>query len=129
MNQVFLDRYDEQFLGFIAARELRIPMDTQTGKPLGLHARAWCAAGESVRWMPASGRGVVLSFTVTRRPYAPGFLVPLIHGLIELAEGPTLVCRIGAMAPEDVAVGLQVETDFDTQGLLFRPIRGAGNEP
>lgn len=129
MDSTFFHRYDEEFLAFIAAGELRIPVHTETGRALGLHQRAWCVAGDhGVQWRPASGRGAVLSFTVTRRPYTPEFPVPLVHGLIELAEGPRLICRLDGVTPEAVAVGQAVQAHFDRQGLVFRPTLDDGNK-
>lgn len=123
MDSTFFHRYDEEFLAFIAAGELRIPVHTETGRALGLHQRAWCVDGDHrVQWRPASGRGVVLSFTVTRRVYASEFPAPLIHGLIELDEGPQLICRLDGVAPEGLATGQRVHANFDRQGLVFRPV-------
>ena len=114
MDSTFFHRYDEEFLAFIAAGELRIPVHTETGRALGLHQRAWCVAGDHcVQWRPASGRGAVLSFTVTRRPYTPEFPVPLVHGLIELAEGPRLICRLDGVTPEAVAVLFELASEVN----------------
>ncbi len=129
MDNTFFHRYDEAFLAFIAAGELRIPVHIETDRALGLHQRVWCAAGDhGVQWRSASGRGVVLSFTVTRRPYSPEFSVPLVHGLIELAEGPRLICRLDGVTPEGVAVGQAVQAHFDRQGLVFRPALDGGSK-
>ena len=106
MDSTFFHRYDEAFLAFIAAGELRIPVHTETGRALGLHQRAWCVAGD----------------------HAPEFPVPLVHGLIELAEGPRLICRLDGVTPEAVAVGQAVQAHFDRQGLVFRPALDDGNK-
>lgn len=122
MEHTLLHRYDDEFMAFIARRELPVAVNRRTGAALGFHQRAWCAAGDpDVAWQVASGRGVLLSFTVTRRQYAPDFPVPLVHGLVELEEGPRLICRLAGLAPEDARTGLPVRADYDSQGLLFRP--------
>ena len=121
MEHEFLDRYDEEFLAGIARRELRIAVDRTSGRALGMHERAWRARGdERIAWQPASGRAVLLSYTVTRRPYAPDFPVPLMHGQVELEEGPRLVCRIVGTPPERLAVGIALAADYDDKGLVFR---------
>lgn len=121
MDQVFMHRYDDEFLAGIAAKELRIAVDRRSGDALGFHERAWCARDDrAVAWKSASGRAVLLSYTVTRRPYSPHFAVPLVHGLVELEEGPQLICRIVGSAPEEVAVGMALKAGYDDKGLLFR---------
>lgn len=124
MDQVFMHRYDNEFLAGIAARELRIAVDRRSGAALGYHERAWCARDDgSVTWERACGRAVLLSYTVTRRPYSPEFPVPLVHGLVELEEGPQLICRIVDSAPEAVEVGMALKAGYDEKGLLFRSAR------
>jgi uncharacterized OB-fold protein len=126
MDQVFMHRYDDEFLVGIAARELRIAVDRRSGAALGFHTRAWCAREDrAVTWKKASGRAVLLSYTVTRRPYSPDFPVPLVHGLVELEEGPQLVCRIVGTAPEAVTAGMALKADYDDKGLVFRRARSA----
>lgn len=126
MDQIFMHRYDDEFLAGIAAKQLRIAVDRRSGKALGYHERAWCARDDAgVAWKRASGRAVLLSYTVTRRPYSPDFPVPLVHGLVELEEGPQLICRIVGSAPEAVAVGMALKAGYDDKGLVFRRARAA----
>lgn len=127
MEQVFPDRYDQEFLAFIGKQELRIAVDRKTGAALGFHERGWHTHGNTtVSWQRARGRGVVLSYTVTRRPYSLDFPVPLVHALVELDEGPRLICRLAGIAPERVVSGFKVKAAFDNKGLLFRPLRAVG---
>ncbi len=129
MYNTFFHRHGDEFLAFVDAGELRIPVHEKTGQALSLHQRARGGADDAaVQWRPASGCGTVLSFTVTRRPYTPEFPVPLLHGLIELAEGPQLICRLDGITPETVAVGQAVQAHFDRQGLVFRPAPDDGNK-
>jgi len=124
MDQVFMHRYDDEFLAGIAGQELRIAVDRRSGAALGFHQRAWCARNDgAVAWKRASGRAVLLSYTVTRRPYSPDFPVPLVHGLVELEEGPQLICRIVDSAAETVVVGMALKAGYDDKGLLFRRVR------
>jgi uncharacterized OB-fold protein len=77
----------------------------------------------------ASGRGTVHSFVVAEHPRIPPFEYPNVIVLVELAEGTRLVSRLAGVAPEDVAIGMAVEVDFehiDDQLTLhlFRPAAG-----
>ena len=57
MDQVFMHRYDDEFLAGIAAKQLRIAVDRGSGKALGYHERAWCARDDAGgAWKCASGR-------------------------------------------------------------------------
>jgi uncharacterized protein len=126
MDQVFMHRFDTEFLAGIAARELRYAVDLRSGAALGFHDRAWCARDDrTVAWKRASGRAALLSYTVTHRPYSPDFAVPLVHGLVELEEGPRLICRVVGSAPETVAVGMVLKAGYDDKGLLFRRARAS----
>ena len=126
MEHEFLHRYDEQFLAGIAEGQLRIAVDRRSGRALGMHERGWCARGDAdIAWQRASGRATLLSHCVTRRPYSPDFPVPLVHGLVELAEGPRFICRIVGTPPEKVREGMALKAAFDAQGLCFKGARAA----
>jgi uncharacterized OB-fold protein len=75
----------------------------------------------------ASGRGTVHSFVVFHHPPVPPFTYPNVIVLVDLAEGTRLVSRLVGVAPDDVAIGMPVQVDFETvEGDLtlhyFRPV-------
>jgi uncharacterized protein len=82
-----------------------------------------------VRWVEASGRGTVYSFTVIRQNYSRPFKewMPYVVALIDLDEGPRLMTNIVGCEPEDVHIGMAVRASrFDVvsedAGLaLFEP--------
>ncbi|MBK4739058.1 Zn-ribbon domain-containing OB-fold protein [Noviherbaspirillum pedocola] len=118
----FYDQYDQEFLSFIARRELRIPRDVKTGKALGLHGRGWRIAREqTVEWVPASGEGTVASYVVFHRQYAERCPVPYTVVLVELPEGPRLLARLINAGPDCAATGMKVTACFDESGLAFQP--------
>ncbi len=130
MEAIELHRYDEEFLAGIAKKQLLIAVNQKTGAALGYHERGWCAQQDpNVRWQRASGKAELLSYTVTRRAYSPDFPVPLVHGLVELEEGPRLICRIETDAPESVQVGMALKAAFDDKGLIFRIVRSSAVHP
>ncbi len=76
------------------------------------------------RWIPASGRGEVYSFTVLRR--APQ---PYCVASVALAEGPRMLTNIVDCDFDDLHCGMTVEVAFiKTQGGItmpvFKPISG-----
>ena len=84
---------------------------------------------EQVEWVRASGRGTVLSFTVVYRPVTKAFTeeVPYVVALVTLEEGPQLMSNIIECDPEQVAIGMPVESVFedwseDIAVLKFRPL-------
>jgi uncharacterized protein len=76
-----------------------------------------------------SGRGKVDSWIIPRHPPALGFAQPPIVALIRLEEGIRLVSNLVGFADGQVAIGLEVEVQFDlTIGgfavPVFRPRTG-----
>jgi hypothetical protein len=122
---VLHDTFDQEFLSFIAQKELRIPVDSLTHEALGLHARSWRAnprdTEQTVRWMPAAGTGTIVSHVIFHRQYSPDFPLPHIVALVELTEGPQLLGRLVDIDATQIAAGLAVTVDFDKKGLIFRP--------
>ncbi len=95
------------------------------------YPRLYCTAcmSEQVEWVRASGRGTVLSFTVVYRPVTKAFAeeVPYVVALVTLEEGPQLMSNIIECDPEQVAIGMPVESVFedwseDIAVLKFRPV-------
>jgi len=91
--------------------------------------RCWSA---DVQWQPARGLGTVFSFAVYHRAYHPAFrsALPYTVAVIELEEGPRLVCNVVGIAPERVAIGMRVRVEFAPTGdadipalPVFRPLR------
>ena len=77
----------------------------------------------------ASGRGTIHSFVVMHHPPVPPFEYPNVVVLVDLAEGTRLVSRLVGVAPDDVAIGMPVQVDFETVDgdlalHLFRPVVG-----
>jgi uncharacterized protein len=58
-------------------------------------------------WAQCSGRGTLFSWTETNTPPLPSLQddVPFIVALIELEEGPRVVCRLVGVANDDLEVG------------------------
>lgn len=72
-------------------------------------------ASPDLEWTQVSGRGSIFSYTISHRAFHPGFSgdVPYVIAIVELEEGPRLMCRVRDVAPEDVRVGLPVEVFFE----------------
>jgi uncharacterized OB-fold protein len=70
---------------------------------------------DAMRWEPASGRGVVHTYTVVHHAYDPSFAdrIPYALAVIELDEGPFFHSDIVGCDPADVHVGMAVEVHFD----------------
>lgn len=71
---------------------------------------------DDLSWIEASGRGVIYSFTVCRRPAGPAFAtdVPYTVVLVDLAEGPRMMSRIVG-DPAKIAIGMNVKVRFERQ--------------
>ncbi|MEB4209765.1 Zn-ribbon domain-containing OB-fold protein [Mycobacterium sp. 94-17] len=74
-------------------------------------------------WAEMSGRGVVYSFTVSHRAFAPAWAdrVPYVIATVELDEG---VRMVSDLPPEDldaVAIGRAVQVFFDHTGAVSLP--------
>ena len=79
--------------------------------PRGICAHCWSA---DVKWVEASGRGTVWTYTVTYQNRTPGFAeeVPYVLALVELAEGVKLFTNIVDCPPQEVRIGMPVEVTF-----------------
>ena len=76
-----------------------------------------------------SGRGEVYSWIIPRHPPAVGFAQPPIVALIQLEEGIRLVSNVVGVGAGQVAIGMEVEVQFEpTVGgyavPVFRPRTG-----
>lgn len=73
-----------------------------------------------IAMVPASGRGSVYSYAVTRQSFgAYATATPYVLAYIELQEGPCMLSNIVGVDPADVFVGQRV-------GVVFSPT-SAGN--
>jgi uncharacterized OB-fold protein len=80
--------------------------------PRGVCAACWTA---ELEWRPASGRGTVYTFTVTRRSQAPGFkdALPYVLAWVELEEGVQMLTNVVECDPDRVAIGMPVRVVFE----------------
>ena len=135
MNARYAVRDDATGPFFDAARgeELVIQKCSSCGHLLGLDART-CPVCEStaLHWIPASGRGSVVTWTVVHRAPHPAFadLVPYTVGIVELAEGPWMYARITGTphaAGDDVRVRF-LHDDAGESIPIFQLVTGSGND-
>lgn len=94
------------------------------------YPRSFCpdCFSEDVSMQTASGFGQVYSFSVSERAEGwPEEELPIILSYIELPEGPRVMSNIVECSPDEVAVGMPVETVFiqsQVDGVaipVFRP--------
>ena len=78
-----------------------------------------------LEWVPASGLGVVYSFT-TVRPRPPE--QPYNVSLIDLAEGPRMMSRVVDVPVDAVRIGQQVKARVEQlngqPAVVFAPVSG-----
>lgn len=62
----------------------------------------------------ASGEGELFAFTVTHRPFHPGFEddVPYVFSMVKLDEGPLFGTQLIEINHKDVKIGMPVEVSF-----------------
>jgi uncharacterized OB-fold protein len=68
-----------------------------------------------MRWMPASGRGEVHTYTVVHHVYDPSWAdkIPYVIAVVRLDEGPFFHSDLVGCDPADVHVGMRVEVGFE----------------
>ena len=73
-----------------------------------------CGPG-SLRWVEASGRGVIYSYTIIHQNKSPEFVgdTPYNVAIIQLEEGPRLLSNIVDSSLADLRVDLPVTVVFD----------------
>lgn len=69
----------------------------------------------SMRWVPASGRARVHTYTIVHHAYIPSFAdrVPYVLAVVRLDEGPFFHTNIVGCDPADVTVDMRVEVVFE----------------
>src|ERR1700761_2639424 len=74
--------------------------------------------GDTLEWVTVTGLGTVYSYSAVSRPQVPGFPVPYVVAIVELAEGPRMLTQLVDDTPLDaVRVGAAVRIHFiDRQG-------------
>jgi len=82
-------------------------------------------ASQSLGYERVSGRGIVETFTVVHRSFAPGFEAetPYVVAWIALPEqaGLRTMANVTGCAVEEVAIGMPVEVYFEPRGELKLP--------
>ncbi|MFQ6077100.1 MAG: Zn-ribbon domain-containing OB-fold protein [Candidatus Bathyarchaeia archaeon] len=91
--------------------------------------RAVCSEclSDEVEWLELGGRGEVVTFTIISVPSA-GFeeFAPYTVAIVRLDDGPQLMGMLVGIPPEEVKVGMRVETVYgmisgDRFVYRFRP--------
>ncbi len=73
---------------------------------------------ERTEWQPASGRGVIYSYSVMRRATPP-----YVVAFVTLDEGPTMLTNIVACDPDSLCIGQKVSVVFrPTDGEFMVPV-------
>lgn len=113
----------QQFRRFLAEGRFMLQRSRRTGQCFFYPRVCEPATGESdLEWIEASGEGRVHATTVMR-PKPPQ--APYNVALIDLAEGPRMMSRVEGVAPEQVAIGMDVVASIAREGeesiVVFRP--------
>lgn len=79
-----------------------------------------------LKWVTASGKGVVYATSVVRQKPEKGPHYNI--ALVDLEEGPRMMTRVVDIAPEEVCIGMPVQGYVGEIGgdpaFLFRPVTG-----
>lgn len=79
------------------------------------YPRASCRSCGSVdlELAPATGRGIVHSFTVVHRTPHPAFTTPYVVALVDLDEGVRLLTNVVGCDPDGVRCGIAVRVTWE----------------
>lgn len=126
------DELDVPFWEACRRHEFLLQRSSRTGR---YHWPAVCdpeTGREGMEWVPASGRGVVHTFTIIHQPFRPELAerVPYNVVVVELEEGPLFHSNLVGCANEDIRIGMPVEVVFedvseDVTLPRFRPRGGS----
>ncbi len=96
--------------------ELRIQRCADCGEHQ-FYPRIICSycTSDQIEWVVSQGQGELISYTVVRRAVSDAYAaeVPYVIGIIQLAEGPTMMSSLVDCDCENVAVGAKVEVVFE----------------
>ena len=69
----------------------------------------------NVKWIEASGRGTVHSWTITHHAFSPGFKaeVPYVLATVDLEEGVRVLAPLRGVKETDIKIGLPVRVTFE----------------
>lgn len=77
-----------------------------------------CCFSRDTKWVQASGRATLHTFTIVHRSPHPGFQAdaPFVTAIVELEEGPIMATNIVGIdhpEPDDLRVGMALEVVFE----------------
>ena len=80
-----------------------------------LYPRATCTAcfSPDLGYAEASGRGIIVSYTIVHRAPDPAFTPPYVVALVRLEEGPTVMSNIIGCPPDDVRCDQSVAATWE----------------
>lgn len=97
---------DAEYQQFLREGKFMLARSRETGRAVFYPRVVEPATGcTQLEWVPASGQGVIYSFT-TVRPRPPR--QPYNVCLVDLAEGPRMMSRVVEVAGDDVRIGQAV---------------------
>lgn len=78
---------------------------------------------DHLEWAPASGKGRLKTWSVVHRPGHPAWetVTPYLLGLVELAEGPTMLTHLLIDPSYPLSVGLPLRVRYTKCGDLSLP--------
>jgi hypothetical protein len=118
---------DAHYATELAAGRWQVQRCNACAKPI-FYPRVMCPAcgSDDYNWFAPSGRGVVYSTTVMRRPAKAGGDLHLC--LVDLEEGFRVMSRVEDVDPASVAIGDRVTATISTAGdaplVVFRKAGG-----
>src|SRR5205823_12590408 len=107
------DNVSRRYFEAAAGGELIVQRCLQCGRYQFYPRRACTACGGDPEWVPASGRGVLHTYTVIHQNRTPPFaeLTPYVVGIVELEEGVRMMSNVIDCELEDVHVGMPLVVD------------------
>ena len=120
---------DAEYQQFLNEGKFMLVRSRETGRAMFYPRMVEPGTGcTDLEWVPASGNGVVYSFT-TVRPRPPQ--QPYNVCLIDLAEGPRMMSRVVDVPVDLVRIGQRVVARVEAlngqAAVVFAPVQGAGN--
>jgi uncharacterized OB-fold protein len=106
----------EQFYKFLSAGKLMAGKCVKCGK-IHLPPRPLCSNcySQEFLWMPLSGKGRLLTYTVIHvAPAQFQSLTPYAVGIVELEKGLKIPGMIQDIAQEQLKIGMELVLDFGT---------------